>query len=61
MTSLPRTLGSRDLILLTIGSVMGPGTFLVPRLGAAPSGWFHSRIRRNTTISQLFLPVRSRH
>ena len=30
MTSLPRTLGLRDLILLTIGSVIGSGIFLVP-------------------------------
>lgn len=30
MTTLPRTLGLRDLILLTIGSVIGSGIFLVP-------------------------------
>jgi len=30
MTSLPRTLGLRDLVLLTIGSVIGSGIFLVP-------------------------------
>ena len=30
MTNLPRTLGLRDLILLTIGSVIGSGIFLVP-------------------------------
>jgi APA family basic amino acid/polyamine antiporter len=30
MISLPRTLGLRDLILLTIGSVIGSGIFLVP-------------------------------
>jgi basic amino acid/polyamine antiporter, APA family len=30
MTSLPRTLGLRDMILLTIGSVIGSGIFLVP-------------------------------
>jgi len=30
MTSLPRTLGLRDLIWLTIGSVIGSGIFLVP-------------------------------
>ena len=30
MTSLPRTLGLRDLIFLTIGSVIGSGIFLVP-------------------------------
>ena len=30
MTSLPRTLGLRDLILLTVGSVIGSGIFLVP-------------------------------
>ncbi len=42
MTSVPRTLGSRALILVTIGSVIGSGIFLVPRRGAAPSGWFHS-------------------
>jgi basic amino acid/polyamine antiporter, APA family len=29
-TNLPRTLGLRDLILLTIGSVIGSGIFLVP-------------------------------
>ena len=29
-TTLPRTLGLRDLILLTIGSVIGSGIFLVP-------------------------------
>ena len=30
MTGLPRTLGLRDLILLSIGSVIGSGIFLVP-------------------------------
>src|SRR2546430_10337667 len=30
MTTLPRTLGLRDLIFLTIGSVIGSGIFLVP-------------------------------
>src|SRR5436190_11524484 len=30
MTNLPRTLGLRDLIFLTIGSVIGSGIFLVP-------------------------------
>ncbi len=30
MTNLPRTLGLRDLFLLTIGSVIGSGIFLVP-------------------------------
>ena len=30
MTNLPRTLGLRDLILLTVGSVIGSGIFLVP-------------------------------
>jgi APA family basic amino acid/polyamine antiporter len=30
MTNLPRTLGLRDMILLTIGSVIGSGIFLVP-------------------------------
>jgi APA family basic amino acid/polyamine antiporter len=30
MTSLPRTLGLRDLVFLTIGSVIGSGIFLVP-------------------------------
>src|SRR5512138_2410386 len=30
MKNLPRTLGLRDLILLTIGSVIGSGIFLVP-------------------------------
>ena len=30
MRSLPRTLGLRDLILLTVGSVIGSGIFLVP-------------------------------
>jgi len=30
MTALPRTLGLRDLIFLTIGSVIGSGIFLVP-------------------------------
>lgn len=30
MTTLPRTLGLRDLILLNIGSVIGSGIFLVP-------------------------------
>ncbi len=50
MTSLPRTLGSRDLNLLTIGSVMGSGIFLVPGRGAAPSGWFHSH-KTHYTIS----------
>ncbi len=30
MTNLPRTLGLRDLVLLTIGSVIGSGIFLVP-------------------------------
>lgn len=29
-SNLPRTLGLRDLILLTIGSVIGSGIFLVP-------------------------------
>src|SRR6266478_3416872 len=29
-TNLPRTLGLRDLVLLTIGSVIGSGIFLVP-------------------------------
>jgi len=30
MNTLPRTLGLRDLIFLTIGSVIGSGIFLVP-------------------------------
>lgn len=30
MTNLPRTLGFRDLVLLTVGSVIGSGIFLVP-------------------------------
>jgi len=30
MTSLPRTLGLWDLIMLTVGSVIGSGIFLVP-------------------------------
>src|SRR5215213_1932643 len=30
MTNLPRTLGLRDILLLTIGSVIGSGIFLVP-------------------------------
>ena len=37
MTSLPRTLGLRDLILLTVGSVIGSGIFLVP--GAVLRQW----------------------
>ena len=40
MTSLPRTLGLRDLILLTVGSVIGSGIFLVPGAVLRQAGGF---------------------
>ena len=40
MTNLPRTLGLRDLILLTIGSVIGSGIFLVPGAVLSQVGGF---------------------